>query len=111
MHSQTIEDADLKGITQSLRAETATSTVSGPLSTTTGGASQEDPKPDPNATYAQVNIENVPHGNRRKGNISSRNNSLLWIWKPLIPGYRTVDVVVSIGMYVELCMCAYASNC
>ena len=33
--------------------ETAPSTASGPLST----ASDEDPGPDPNATYAQVNIE------------------------------------------------------
>ena len=66
IHSQTIEDADLKGITQSLRTETATSTVSGPLSTTTGGASQEDHEPDPNATYAQVNIEKKRASRKQK---------------------------------------------
>ena len=50
---QTINDPDLKGVAQNPRTEAAPSTASGPLST----ASDEDPAPDPNATYAQVNIE------------------------------------------------------
>ena len=63
--TQTINDPDLKGVTQNLRTETAPSTASGPLST----ASDEDlagPGPDPNATYAQVNIEQKRASRRRR---------------------------------------------
>ena len=59
---QTINDPDLKGVTQNLRTETAPSTASGPLST----ASDEDPGPDPNATYAQVSIEQKRASRRRR---------------------------------------------
>ena len=59
---QTINDPDLKGVTQNLRPETAPSTASGPFST----ASDEDPGPDPNATYAQVNIEQKRASRRQR---------------------------------------------
>ena len=59
---QTINDPDLKGVTQNLRTETAPSAGSGSLST----GSDEDPGPDPNATYAQVNIEQKRASRRRR---------------------------------------------
>ena len=50
---ETINDPDLKGVTQNHRMQTAPSTASGPLSI----GSDEDLGPDPNATHVQVDIE------------------------------------------------------